>query len=338
MSPARPSSFASPPPGDAPLVSVLLATRNGARFLRHALAAVEAQTYRPIELIAVDDGSEDETGRILEEFASRHPWARVIRAAGIGPAGARALAFASARGPLIAIHDDDDDSAPDRFERQVATLRARPDVGALGSAATIIDERGEFVGPYRVPITSPAIRRTLRRAPPFVHGSVMMRREAYEAAGGFRAPFRCAEDYDLWLRIPRRYGLANLPQALYRWRSHPGNSFAKDRDRHLEFLAIARAFAAERRARGTDSIELLASAGDPAAFRAMYPGAARLALYRGEAFVREGRVAEGRAALGAAFRSGPTRFPALAWWLLSWAVAASPRARRRSAARALGAR
>jgi len=319
--PSRPST-------EAPLVTILLATRDGSRFLPEALQGIDAQTHRPIELVAVDDGSTDSTGEILRAFAADRPWVRLLRAEGVGPARARAIAFEAARGSLIAIHDDDDWSRPDRIERQVAYLAAHPGVGVLGSAAEIIDERGAALAPYRVPLGEREIRRVLRRAPPFVNGSVLMRREAYEAAGGFRAPFRCSEDYDLWLRVPPRFGLANLAEPLYRWRLHGANSFTRDRVRHIEFLAIARAFAAERAARGSDSIDLLATAPDLDAFRRDYRRASRLALLRGEGYVREGRTAEGRRALGRAFLDPRTVASALAWWLLSWPVEGSPRGRR----------
>lgn len=317
-------------PGTPPLVSVLLACRDAARHLPAALAGIEAQSYRPIELIAVDDGSTDRTAEILRDFAAKHSWVRVLRAPGVGPAAARAVAFAASRGSLIAIHDADDVSRPDRFALQVAGFDSRPDLGVLGSAAEIIDERGARTASYPVPLDPAAIRRTLRRAPPFVHGSVMMRRDAYEAAGGFRAGFRAAEDYDLWLRVPRQYRLENLAAPLYQWRSHSENSFHRHRNLHLEFLAIARSFADERRERGADSADLLAEAGDPDAFRSRYDAKARLERYRGEALIREGRVREGREALEGAFASRePATFAtALAWWLLSWPVALSPRARR----------
>jgi GT2 family glycosyltransferase len=322
-------SAPSRPSAEAPLVTILLATRDGSRFLPEALRGIDAQTYRPLELVAVDDGSTDSTGDILRAFAADRPWVRLLRADGVGPAGARAIAFEAARGSLIAIHDDDDWSRPERIERQVAYLAVHPEAGVVGSAAEIIDERGIVLAPYRVPLEEREIHRVLRRAPPFVHGSVVMRREAYEAAGGFRAPFRCAEDYDLWLRIPSRFGLANLAEPLYRWRLHGANSFTRDRVHHIEYLAIARAFAAERAQRGADSIDrLAAAASDLAAFRRGYRLAARLALHRGEGYVREGRTAEGRGALGRAFLDPRSAPAALAWWLLSWPVEGSPRGRR----------
>jgi glycosyltransferase involved in cell wall biosynthesis len=331
--PARLESHSRPDlppvaPVARPLVSVLLACRDAARHLPAALAGIELQTWRPLELLAVDDGSVDGTGAILRRFAAARSWVRVLETPGVGPSAARAAAFAASSGDLIAIHDADDVSRRDRFERQVAFLAEHPEVGVLGSAADVIDERGARIGAHPVAFGAGAIARALRRAPPFVHGSVVLRREAYVEAGGFRAGFRAAEDYDLWLRIPPRFALANLPETLYQWREHEANSFRRHRTLHLEYLAIARAFADERRARTTDSAPLLLGSESLESFRARYPMAARLSRYRGEAFIRDGRVREGRRALGEAWRSTAEWPAALAWWCLSWPVALTPRARR----------
>jgi glycosyltransferase involved in cell wall biosynthesis len=317
----------------APLVSVLLACRDAEPHLPAALAGIDAQTYRPLELLAVNDGSGDATGEILRAYAASRPWVRVLAAPGVGPAAARAVAFGASRGALLAIHDADDVSRTDRFAIQAAFLASHPDIGVLGTAADVIDDRGERIARYPIPLGAPAIHRTLHRAPPFVHGSVMMRREAYEAAGGFRAGFRAAEDFDLWLRIPPRFGLWNLAEPLYQWRSHDANSFHRHRGSHLEYLALARAFADERRRTGGDSAPALLAAGSPETFRHRYSGAPRLARYRAEAFIREGRTGDGRAALREAWRSlDPAILPgALAWWALSWGVDLTPRARRRRA-------
>jgi glycosyltransferase involved in cell wall biosynthesis len=327
------ASSSTSAPGSKPLVSVLLACRDAARHLPAALEGIAAQTYRPIELIAVDDGSTDSTGDILRDFAAKHPGTQVLAAPGVGAAASRSVAFAASRGALVAIHDADDVSRPERFAMQVAAFESQPDLGVLGSAADVIDECGARTAPYPVPLGEDAIRKALRRAPPFVHGSVMMRREAYEAAGGFRAGFRAAEDYDLWLRVPSRYRLENLPEPLYQWRSHSENSFHRHRDLHLEFLAVARAFADERRHRGADSADLLAETGDPRRFRDRYPARARLDRYRGEALIREGSVREGREALQHAFTEPRLIASALAWWLVSWPVALTPRARRAARSR-----
>jgi len=315
------------PPSLEPLVSVVLASRDGERFLAESLDSLAAQTWPRVEWLLVDDGSTDGTGPLLERFAARSPSARVFHAGGVGPAAARALALAEAHGEFLALQDDDDRSHPERLERQVRHLLAHPEIVLLGTAAETIDERGAVVAPYPVPLTSEAVARTLKRAPAFVHGSVMMRRGAYRAAGGYRAPFRAAEDYDLYLRMPAGATLANLPDALYAWRRHPGNSFARARGDHLFFLAVARAFRDERAATGRDAIDLLAAGEDHEAFLARYRFAGRLLFYLGEAYTREGRVAEARRYLRRAMPHRDTRTVALGWWALSFGLGLARRAR-----------
>lgn len=315
-----------------PLVSVLLSTRDGSRYLEEALASLAAQTYPELEIVAVDDGSSDSTPEILARFAALHPRTRLLRTEGVGLAAALHRAAGEATGAFFARQDDDDRSNPERIERQIRFFHVHPEIGVAGTAATRIDEQGRPIGPYAVPLTRSEIDASLRRGTPFVHGSVMMRREAYEASGGYRAAFQAAQDVDLWLRIPPGIGFANLPESLYEWREHPGGVFARARDRQLFFAAVARSFAEERRAKGVDSIGLLAAAESPEDFFARYPLADRALLRLGELLVREGRAAEARDLLRRAMRSPRSFFPSIPWWALSFPVAWSPRGRRAAAA------
>lgn len=320
-------------PAGAPLVSVLLASRNGARYLPDALRGLLDQTYRPVEIVAVDDGSEDETASLLDAFAAIHPRVVRLRSGGVGPGAARDLAFRASSGPLIAIHDDDDVSRPDRFERQVAAFLERPQLGVLGTAADVIDERGRRQGAYPVPLDPSAIRRTLKRAPPFVNGSVVMRRSAYEAAGGFRPEFRSSEDFDLWLRVPVEFEMGNLRQPLYAWRDRAENLTSRGRGAMTFYAAVARAFADERRETGGDSVELLRAWGSEEEFLEHYPRSGRVAFYFGEMLARQGHAREARRLLGRALRDPSSRRAALPWWGLTWLLPLTPRAREASRGR-----
>ncbi len=321
-----------------PLVSVLLATRDGERYLGEALASLEAQTYPALEIIAVDDGSTDSSPELLRRFAERRKDTRVLRTEGIGLAGALHRAAGAANGLLFARHDDDDRSHPERIERQVRFLHVHPEISVLGTAATRLDAAGQAVGAYTVPLTPRAIASAARRGTPFVHGSVMIRRAAYEASGGYRAAFRAAQDVDLWLRMPPDAGFANLEDALYEWRAHPGGVFAWGRDHQLFYGAVARAFAEERRARGGDSLAMLEGADTAEQFLERYARRDRVQRHWGESLLREGRVEEARRLLRLSMRA-PRTLPASAWWWgLSWPVGLLPRARRaRAAAAARGA-
>lgn len=211
-------------------VSVLMSVHNGVPWVRDAVASVLAQTARDIELIVVDDGSTDSTPAVLA--AIRDPRLRVYREphAGLTRSLNRALRLATA--PLVARLDADDFALPERLERQRAFLEAHPEVGVLGTGAREVDAAGREVGRVRPPEDDATIRRVLIRANPFVHSSVVMRRNALERVGGYDESLPVAQDYDLWMRMSRVTRLANLPEPLVVRRLLPERvSSVRDEDR-----------------------------------------------------------------------------------------------------------
>ena len=263
-------------------MSVLLPVRDGAATLRAALDSLYAQTFRDFRVIAVDDGSSDETPRILREAmlswgaaaktaattggaatavaagtgaeagastaANEVPGAQPLLAVvrldpGAGIAGALiAAAQAAGETELYARQDADDVSYPERFARQVAYLDAHPETGLVGTGIHTIIQSAETVGSGERTearstegwrryerwlaecVTPEDIARGLWVESPLPHPTVMMRRAAYELAGGYReVPW--AEDYDLWLRMLRvGITMAKLPEPLYEWADHPGRA------------------------------------------------------------------------------------------------------------------
>jgi glycosyltransferase involved in cell wall biosynthesis len=325
----RPVRLAAAREPRGPLVSVLLSTRNGERYLAQALDSIAAQTWPYVELIAVDDGSTDGTRKILGKYARAHSNVQVIRTAGIGLAGALAHAASLAHGQLLARHDDDDESHPERFETQLRYLDEHRRIGVVGSRVDILNEHGLRIGAYPVPVDEQAIRRVARRDRPFLHGAVMMRRSLYEQAGGYRAAFQSAEDLDLWLRIPAET-FANVPETLYRWRIHPDGEFAARRTSKLHYVALARTFAEERRRTGTDSYELLVREADPEGLLRWYPRADRLELQLGQAYLQNGHGRRARRHFANALTHPRSALPAAAGWIRCWLSATKPKARGRS--------
>ncbi len=114
----------------ADLVSTIIPVFNRAQMLREAVASVLAQTYRPIEIILVDDGSTDETGSVVDELAQRHPEVVALHRTNGGPGAAREAGRQVARGEFIQHLDSDDVLEPRKFELQVAGLRSHPECGA----------------------------------------------------------------------------------------------------------------------------------------------------------------------------------------------------------------
>ncbi len=255
--------------------------RNGARWLGEAVESVVAQTLPDWELIAVDDGSTDDTPRILAEWERRDRRIRAVRQDALGLVAALNRGLADAHAPLLARLDADDRALPQRLERQLRHLDAHPDIGLLGSWAQEIDERGARRGDLK-PATEPeALARILMQGNPFVHSSVMFRTDVVRRLGGFRPAFRAAEDYDLWLRIAETAKLANLPEPLVEYRWHSGNVTSRNAIRQAFSVRLAQRSAQMRRDTGRDPADGLSGPPDwraPEADASFYADDA--ALYR----------------------------------------------------------
>jgi glycosyltransferase involved in cell wall biosynthesis len=206
-----------------PTVSVIMAVYNGASFVRAAIDSILAQTFTDFELIVVDDGSTDTTAQILKSIGD--PRLRLVRQENQGLAASLNHAISLARGKYLARHDHDDVSLPQRFAKQVAFLDAHPDYALLGTHTVIwVGDQPTDRGHHH-PTDDPALRFQLLFDSYFVHGSVMLRREAVVALGGYtldksRQP---PEDYELWSRIVRHHKVANLAEPLLIYREVPSS-------------------------------------------------------------------------------------------------------------------
>ena len=221
-----------------PAVSVLMAVHNGAPWVREAVDSVLGQTLSDLELIVIDDASTDATPTLLASI--RDVRLRVERSSiRRGLSASLTEAWTVARAPLIARLDADDVSVPDRLARQQAYLFSHPEIGLLGGAAREVDATGRPLGLVAPPRDDATIRRALIRGNPFVHSTVMMRRMAAEAAGGYDARREVAQDYDLWMRMSHVTRLANLPEVLVVRRRLPGAiGVARDNERLRTEIAV----------------------------------------------------------------------------------------------------
>lgn len=208
----------------SPTVSIVTTVlRADPRHFRVTAQSVAAQTFTDFEWIVVEDPPHGCVADVLAGAGiARVDHMRAPRPSSL--AAARNVAIARARGQLIAILDADDECASERLARQVAAFTAEPGLAVVGSAIEVVDEDGRRLGFRAHPAADAAIRAAMRRFNPLAHPSVMLRREAIEAVGGYRDLGEGAcDDYDLWSRIARAGGrFRNLPQALLRYRVHGG--------------------------------------------------------------------------------------------------------------------
>lgn len=306
-------------------LSVVMAVYNGERYLEESVASILRQTFTHFELIVVDDGSTDRTPDLLSRLSRDDPRMVCIRQEHRGQTRALNLAIGVAKGGYLARQDADDVSMPERLVRQVRYLDQHPSVGAVGTAAELIDQRGRVIGILPNRHGTEQVKRgllTVRATP--VHGSMMMRRQAFEVVGGYREAFRVSQDFDLWLRMIQHSDLDNLRETLYQWRMNPEGTYATQRTMQLKYSGVALAFAREREIYGDDSYELLQrSEGDFDAFAARYRMRGLLHSLWGELLFRGLRdPAVARAHLWHALLSGFVRPKTLC--LFGWSLMGLP--------------
>ena len=225
---------------ETPAVSVVMSVRDGERYLAAAIESVLTQTLRDLELVVVDDGSTDSSPQILAAYASKDDRVVVHRHENAGLAISLNRGIGYARSPVIARLDGDDVAWPRRLELQLAYLVRNPRIGLVGGAVAFIDEHGRQFAEVRYPTTDAEIRRAFSSTTPFVHSAVMLRREVFDAAGGYRAPLLPAEDLDLWIRIGAVSELANLAETVVSYRIHAGQSSLAELERQSLAVLAAR--------------------------------------------------------------------------------------------------
>ena len=296
--------------------------RNLAPYVGASIQSILDQSYRNFEFLILDDGSSDGTGDIVRKWAAKDARIRVFeRERRLGPAGSSNFIVRQARFPLIARMDGDDVSHPERLGLQVEALANNPDACLVGSLWEGIDERGRLVRPRdRWALSRPS------PFAPFPHGSIMFRRAAFEAAGGYRADADFWEDLDLYRRMHLLGELLVLPQALYRHRASPlSTRLTSSREavensvdrmyRHSLGLAPADAATASRKLLP----EVFVSLGSTLVWAGRRPGMLRRLLRRGE------MRPDARTAAVLVWTLWATLSPRTLRFCLAWAIAGRDR-------------
>lgn len=206
---------------------MILPARDAGATVDRAIDSVLRQTLRDFVLLAIDDGSTDDTLAHLRAWAGRDVRVRVLQTGGVGLVGALNLGLEAVETPYFARMDADDESLPRRFEVSLASLEQQPRWAGVGTGVDItrgdrpVSPNLQRYGRWLSSLTSPElVFRERFIESPLCHPSTLLKTDVVRAAGGWReGPF--PEDWELWLRLLERgEQLSVVPEVLHRWTDH----------------------------------------------------------------------------------------------------------------------
>jgi hypothetical protein len=199
--------------------SVLLPVYNGGDPLRETIESILLQDEPDFEFIIIEDCSTDGSAAMVRSYAEKDSRIfPIFHKRNAGLASTLNEGLRKARSEFVARIDQDDVALPNRISTQIRFLRTRPRVAVAGSFVYHMGRTPQLDRLVRLPVEHQEIADTLLRQNCLYHPSVMLRRDAILALGGYRPEFHNSEDYDLWLRVSRTHHLANIPIPLLRYR------------------------------------------------------------------------------------------------------------------------
>jgi len=266
------------------LVSLIMPVYNMARHVQAAVESCKAQTYRPLEVIIVDDGSTDETANVLGDLVT-------IRTEHKGYAAAINLGCSLARGEFIGMQDADDQQDPTRIEKQMRVFTEQPGLDIVTSDTTEINDAGQKTGERssngviaKILLDGPSDKRPMD-ASRLMRRSTLKRVGLFDTRSGDEYSIEAAADLDWMLRaLVADCKFGHVQEPLYWRRNHPGQYFCvQHRDKQIMAAARVRAlYRVPLDSRTTKVAGRVAALGVIAGLLPEKPTAMEIGVYHGE--------------------------------------------------------
>ncbi len=222
-----------------PMVSAIIPVYNGERYLAEAIESILAQTYRPIEIIVVDDGSTDGSASIAKGFSDHVQY--FYQSNGGCPA-ARNTGIKNARGSFFAFLDADDLWTEDKSARQIAVMEADPGL------QIVFGHVSHFYSPDIDEITKQKTQCPTEKMPGYHHGTVLVTRTAFHDIGLFSEKWECGEFLDWSFRAQEKgYGSVLIPEVVMKRRIHSANRGILVREIRSDYVHVLKAALDRRR-------------------------------------------------------------------------------------------
>src|ERR1700753_1447270 len=220
-----------------PKLTVLMPAYNAGRYHAEAIRSVLDQSFTDFELLIVNDGSTDDTAKIIQSF--KDPRIMLISQENKGVSAALNLGLAYAKAPIVARFDADDICYPERLKIQYDFISSYPEYGIIGTGADYVDAEGHYIFTHHpVAHLDEEIQQLKYSVCPFIHSSVMYRKELIITNGGYNEHAYTYEDHFLWVNILRNQKACNLSKALIKVRLNPGSVTVDEKWHSRKFRSI----------------------------------------------------------------------------------------------------
>lgn len=207
------------------MVSVVIPTHNRADLLPRAIASVQAQTYKDLEIVVISDGSTDNTKEVVEALAKEDSRIRFIEYhPGRGGNIARNTGIQEAKGEYVAFLDDDDEFLPTKLEKQVAVMESDPEIGLVYTGVKIlyINEKVSYNSKARN--CGDLSKEILLDNFIGTTSTVMLKKAIFEKSGMFDVALKALQDYDLWIRVCQHCRIGVVPEELINYYNYTNSN------------------------------------------------------------------------------------------------------------------
>ena len=206
-----------------PKVSIVIPTYNRAKYTKRAIESVLEQTYKNVEIIVVDDGSTDNTKKILEPFIKQKQ-IKYFYQPNSGPSAARNLGIKNSKGEFIAFLDSDDEWLPEKLEKQIMLFQNSGDkkLGFVGCNVIIVSKALNKTFEYKISRYENLfeLRESLKWLM-WIPGVLLTKKKILEEVGLFDESLRFGEDWDIWVKVTKKYNFNSVPDYLIKYYVQP---------------------------------------------------------------------------------------------------------------------
>jgi glycosyltransferase involved in cell wall biosynthesis len=218
-------------------ITVLMPVYNGEKYIAEAVQSVLDQSFADFELLIVNDGSTDNTEKVIRSFTDKR--IVLLNRPNGGVSAALNTGLSAAKGKYIARFDADDVCYPQRLEKQHLFLESNPGYVMVGSDADYMSEEGEYLFTYRnIGHSNGEIQERINIYCPFVHSTVMYLKDVILDCGAYEINAHTFEDYFLWTRVIKKGKVCNFKEPLIKVRFNPASVTVDEKDRDPLFVRL----------------------------------------------------------------------------------------------------